>query len=131
MSFNLVRVSRSAAAGGNKRTTPDVSAALNKHGDLTIVLSPAFFTDQTQLAVGARILIGYNSETCQLALIPAAETDTESVRTIRKRPSLEGAGTVFIKAGDLPDGLNVPVAKRTPVEWAVNDDGVLCLTMEF
>lgn len=131
MSFNLIPVTRTPATGPRaKRTTPDVSIALNKHGDLTIILSEAFFAQQELLAVGSRVQLGYNSETKQLALVPATTTAVEATRMIRKRPSLEGAGTVFIKAVDLPASLPVPSdTKRIPLEWLSGDAGAAYLSM--
>lgn len=124
--FNLIPVTRKSTT---TRAHADVTYGFSaKHGDLSIVLSPAFLAQNPALAVGTKVLMGFDAESMTMLIAPAAG-DQAGLRTVRSRQGFPGAGTVFIAAQNLPAALP-KTDKRVPLEWEkTGEDGGVVLKL--
>ncbi|MDE7065081.1 MAG: hypothetical protein K2O70_06360, partial [Desulfovibrionaceae bacterium] len=104
-------------------TTPrahaDVTAGSNKHGDLVLIFSPAFFDNCSFLKVGDKVRLGYDAKTARLQIAPPAEGNRANLRVIRARSGFTGAGTLVVSAATLPEALPRP-EKRTALYWEID-----------
>lgn len=117
-SFTILPITRQAS----RRAHPDISAGFSVHGDLSLILSPEFLAGQERLAIGARIIVGYDETTGRLLIAPAEEGQTEATRRIRKREGFEGAGGVVVASVQLPASFP-RFEKRRTVFWTQAEDG--------
>ena len=124
--YRTIPVSRTVVA---TRAHADITAGVNKHGDLVLILSPGFFNKCPCLSVGGKASVAYNPETACLRIAPAADGRTSHLRTIRARSGFAGAGTLVISAANLPETLPRP-EKRMPVFWSADDDGAAVLDLK-
>lgn len=102
MSYNVIPVTK-ATPSVRVRAHSDVSVSRSeKRGILTVIMSPALLEVHPELAVGKKVVTGWDSESNMLLIAPAGE-QTSNLRKVSKRASWVGAGQVVIPARNLPE----------------------------
>ena len=125
--FTTIPVTRPTSGPRAPRVREAVTLGFNKHGDMQLVLSPAFIEDVPTLAVGNKIVVGFHAETQRLLLSLPKEGQTAGLRTVRTRQGFVGAGCITVSARNVPEALP-RVEKRVPVtNWTLEDEGAVML----
>lgn len=124
--FSLIPVTRTSTA---PRAHADVTLGFSKHGDLSLIFSPAFLAEHAALGIGSKVLLAYSAEAKKLLVAPPSAGQKEHLRVIRPRPGYEGAGCVVVSAQNLPEDMPRPEKQREPVLWEAEENGAVALDL--
>ena len=65
--YSLLPVTRIATT---PRAHADITIGFSKHGDLSIIFSPAFLAEHEAFGVGSKVLLAYSAEAKKLLIAP-------------------------------------------------------------